>query len=550
MFRKTSNDSQLGIFSLPDELLTGKTKAIYHDQNNWHNLFRQQVTSGIDENIFKPLFDEQNGAPNVSIRVLVAMMAIKEGFGWSDAQLFEQCRFNMLVRSALGLMNIDDEVPVESTYYLFRKRIVEHERQDKENLLERAFAGVTHGQAVAFEVSGKSIRMDSKLLGSNIAWLSRYELVHETLRLFYKDVKPLISQYVRDDAMLQLLEDIYKEKGNKVVFRSTRSETQSRLQELGGAIYPLLNLFNAVHSKHYETLNRVFSEQYRVEENKEVILRDKEEIQADSVQSPHDTDCHYRNKADKQTKGYSINATESCNETGLNLIADVAVKEAGAADSGYVQDTVKATENVLCGSIENLHHDGAYHSPDNEQFCESETIQIYQNAIQGMKGRYELELSENGLLVTDTHTDQTIRADKVKDKNKWKIKTEKGVRYFSEKEINTSQVRKRIAQTPVELLNVRNNVEATIFQIGYHYGRQKSRYRGLVKHKMWASMRCLWVNFVRIVNYVTSDCPKTVFSAIKGLISSFKTLYNCTFSFTTILMSEIKFPHPKNDVFI
>jgi len=31
--------------------------------------------------------------------------------------------------------------------------------------------------------------MDSKLLGSNTAWLSRYELIHETLHLFYKQIK-------------------------------------------------------------------------------------------------------------------------------------------------------------------------------------------------------------------------------------------------------------------------------------------------------------------------------------------------------------------------
>lgn len=33
----------------------------------------------------------------------------------------------------------------------------------------------------------KQVRMESKLLGSNIAWYSRYELIHETLRLFISD---------------------------------------------------------------------------------------------------------------------------------------------------------------------------------------------------------------------------------------------------------------------------------------------------------------------------------------------------------------------------
>ncbi len=51
------------------------------------------------------------------------MLILKEGFGWSDEQLFEAIHFNLLVRRALGLLNLTDEVPVESTYYLFKQRV-------------------------------------------------------------------------------------------------------------------------------------------------------------------------------------------------------------------------------------------------------------------------------------------------------------------------------------------------------------------------------------------------------------------------------------------
>jgi len=43
------------------------------------------------------------------------MLVLKEGYGWSDAQLFEECRFNILTMRALGMMNLNDEVPTEST---------------------------------------------------------------------------------------------------------------------------------------------------------------------------------------------------------------------------------------------------------------------------------------------------------------------------------------------------------------------------------------------------------------------------------------------------
>ena len=74
-------------------------------------------------------------------------------------------------------------------------------------------------------------------------------------------------------------------------------------------------------------------------------------------------------------------------------------------------------------------------------------------------------------------------------------------------------IRKKIAQTPKDILQKRNNVQATIFQLGYHYPNAKSRYRGLIKHQMWANVRCLWVNFVRILKFVQKTFGKTtVFS--------------------------------------
>jgi hypothetical protein len=63
----------------------------------------------------------------------------------------------MLTRSALGLFNINDSLPTESTYYLFRKNIMEYAKKNGENLFETAFAQITKGQCSEFEVSGKRI---------------------------------------------------------------------------------------------------------------------------------------------------------------------------------------------------------------------------------------------------------------------------------------------------------------------------------------------------------------------------------------------------------
>ena len=464
MFKKTQ-EPQLNLFNSPGNLFSGKSLKIYDNSGEWHNLFRVNVTSRIDENCFKPLYCKNNGTPNASVRVLIAMMILKESEGMSDQKLFENCRFNMLTRSALGLLNVNDPVPTESTYYLFRKRIVEYEAESKQNLFEAVFNQVTKSQSIDFEVSGKRIRMDSKLLGSNIAWLSRYELIHETVRLFYQDIKSSVNlgQDTKDS-----LDKLLTLDGNKVVYTCSSNEVKTRLQQLGFLIYDILPLFSQTDSVHYQTLKRVFNEQFNVDENKLVIGKNKEEITAQSVQSPHDTDSTYRNKDGDQIKGYAINVTESCDDKStLNLIGNVDVRNVSTSDVDFLQEGIKKAQEVFTSTTEAAHADGAYHSPDNQRFCKDQNIELHLHAIQGAKGRYKLDLLEDGnLSVIDTLTKQQVESHIIKNKKgvvKWSIKAENGYRYFTQNEVDNYLIRKKIEETPVEILQKRNNVEATIF---------------------------------------------------------------------------------------
>ena len=504
MFKKSSESIQQNLFTSGTSLFSGKSQKLYEDELAWHNQFRKQVTMRINESLFSSLYCSNNGSPNASIRVLVAMMVLKEAQGLSDQKLYEDCRFNMLTRSALGLLNADDPVPTESTYYLFRKKVNDHAKAGNENLFEVSFTEITKSQCTEFNVSGKRIRMDSKLLGSNIAWLSRYELIHETLRIFYKGIK---QTSIFDKVTKEKLDKLLKIEGNKVVYTCSSKEVQTRLQELGELIYEILPLFPDSANPHYLTLQKVFNEQFKVGEDKIVVGREKEEITAKSVQSPHDTDCHYRNKDGNKVKGYSINITESCDEgDGLNLIGNVDVRNVSTSDVDFFQDDINNVQEVFTEAPKAVHADGAYHSPDNQAFCKDNDIDLYLHAIQGAKGRYEFDLLKNGeLYVLDTKTGEFVEPTKITGKNnieKWRIKNEKAYRYFTQKEIDTYLIRKKIAETPIETLQKRNNVEATVFQLGYHYPNAKSRYRGLIKHQMWANIRCLWVNFVRILKYI------------------------------------------------
>jgi hypothetical protein len=102
MFRKSNRDPQINLFGGIPAVLEGKSKKLFNDPSAWHNQFRSQVISRIDESPYQVLFNDRMGAPNASVSLLLGMMILKEAMNWSDMQLFEQVRSNILVRSALG----------------------------------------------------------------------------------------------------------------------------------------------------------------------------------------------------------------------------------------------------------------------------------------------------------------------------------------------------------------------------------------------------------------------------------------------------------------
>ena len=511
MFKKSNKEAQLDAFSSVPTMLENSAFKQYSDPGYWHNQFRDQVVMRIDEAKFSILFNTTTGAPNAPVRILIGMMILKESFGWSDSQLFENCRFNLLTRSALGLFNMNDQLPVESTYYLLRKRMYDHQKQSGEDLMGKAFAQITSEQIKEFNVNGRSIRMDSKLIGSNIALFSRYEIIHHTLCMFYKTLDNAAKSML-SATDLEQLEKLVAEEPLKTIYRSTREEIKERLQPIGIISYNLLTLFNDLQTESFQLLCRVFNEQYKVSENQQIELRPKEEISSSSVQSPHDPECAYRNKGDQKVKGYSVNITETCSDEGLNLITNVIVEKANTPDTAFVEPAIKATLEVTGQMIEKTYADGAYQSPANDGCCEN--IDMVFTGIQGGESRYDLEMTPEGLLVTDTKTGELIQAVLVKKQknskeDKWRIKTPTGHYYFGQQAIRASNKRREMKGRPKEELHKRNNVEATIFQLSFPLRNNKSKYRGQIKQKIWACCRCLWINLVRIVNFTKQICQRT-----------------------------------------
>ena len=503
MFKKTKSP-ELTLFESPSNLMRGRALKKYDDPEAWHNQFYELVTSNIDEDKFKPLFKSGNmGRGNASISQLVAIMIMKEGNRRSDEQMFEAVDFDLLVRKALGLVNLSDQAPSLDTYYLLRRRMVAYEEETGINLMDCCFKDVTKAQAVKFHVEGKSVRMDSKLIGSNIARYPRYRIILTTLQKWAKVGLDSLNPSLR-----KKVEPYCKEDAQKTEYRSTSEEIQQRIEALGAVIYKVLKRIKASDGL---LLKRVFDEQYEVSHGK-VSLRDKKLVSADSVQNPNDPDAAYRTKGDQKVKGYSVNATETNDEEGgLSLITDVEVRPATAADKDFLQQGVEGSMEVTGNLPEHINADGAYQSDGNREFAADNLIDFVTSGLQGKPSRYDLTLADGDLTVVDKTTGEVVPVTKAGDK--WRIasKGKAKYRYFTQEQVEKAMLRKKLEAIPKTELDRRNNVEAAMFQISYHTRNGKTRYRGLAKHVMWACSRCMWMNFIRLMIFQTTTCQRTLF---------------------------------------
>ena len=131
MFRASPSSSQIDLFSNVEQFLRERDQEKLNDPNAWHNIFLDQVTNRIAEERFAALFDEQTGRPNAPIRLLVAMLILKEGFGWSDEQLFEAVHFNLLAE------RVRQSLPAKRPNYAARHASYDLAKLRGKQLLER-----------------------------------------------------------------------------------------------------------------------------------------------------------------------------------------------------------------------------------------------------------------------------------------------------------------------------------------------------------------------------------------------------------------------------
>lgn len=316
---------------------------------------------------------------------------MKAGFGWSDAELYENYCFNLQVRYALGYDRLGDGDFAIRTLYYFRERLSQYYLESGINLLEQAFEQITDIQIKDLQVRTGMQRMDSTQIASNIVNASRLQLLVEAIQRTYR-----ILSEADQNRLAETFAPYLKETAGHYTYRVKGKEAvQEHLRQVGAVIYDLITELKTTYAadETFRVLERVFKENFHLTEEN-VSPKENQELASDSLQSLDDLEASFRTKGKDHYKGYVANVTETCEpENDLQLITKVQVAPNNTDDS---QLLAEALPNLTGRTdLDTLYTDGGHGSPSGDMALQAHDIKHIQTAIRGRKQNLDkLHLSD------------------------------------------------------------------------------------------------------------------------------------------------------------
>ncbi len=405
MFRKNEQHRQQSFFSsehlLPDKL---RNRLL----SSWAETFYQEVFSRLEESIYAPLYSEEASRPNTPANVLVGLEILKSGFGWSDEELHEQVCFNLQVRHALGLHDLRGEIFTLRTLYNFRRRVREYGEESGVNLMQKVFEQVTDAQLEAVALATGWQRMDSTQVLSNLAQLTRLELLVAVLQAVYRQLTE-----AQQAQWAERWAKYLKERPHQVCYKIATAEVQTHLVAIGQELCAIeVKLAQASpKSAVLVLIRRVLAEHYQREAEGKVTLRPPQDVSAGSLQSPHDLEASFRVKGGKRYRGgYVINVSETADpENAVQLITDVQVEPNRTDDATLLEQSLddQARRGI---EVNKMTTDGGYTGPRGEAACEKHQVELRATRMRGGHSRpdrwgwdeYRFEVRDDGSPVSIT----------------------------------------------------------------------------------------------------------------------------------------------------
>ena len=514
MFKQNSQPS---LFSFESEL-SKKQQGFLKDSKEKH--FYELIFCNIKETDFKDLYSNIASRPNTAVNILVSAIILKELKGISYDELMESIMFDLRTKVALGLESIDYSPFTRSTIFNFQNKILAYEMSTKINLIESVFDNLTEKQLKKLSLKANIQRTDSTLISSNIKRYSRVQLLIEILlrleRIFNDSDKKYFSEH---------LISYLKNGSQKYVYGIKPKEFPHELKTLGKLYYLIFNYLGDKSeysdTKEYDNFKRVFQEHFVIIEN-EATVKPNKDLNSSMLQSPDDQDATYRKKRDQESKGFTINATETANpENPIQLINDIVVNPNNIDDTKILHERLDKIKEKT-PDLEEMHTDGGYGSEANdEKFDELEITQIA-TAVRGRERNVEIKITQNAdsdnYIVECPHQIQestpTIKRNKVLFdiakcekcplKDKCQIFKSNNKLYFTHQDFLQNKRNNNIYGIPPERQKIRPNVEATMKEFKGKTNGGKLKVRGLFKTSLFAYSLAIAINFGRIFRHITN----------------------------------------------
>lgn len=522
-------------------------------QGSWAEVFRREVFLRIPEDRFAVLYDAVPSRPNVPVNLLVGLEVLKEWRGWSDEEMYEHFLFDLQVRYAVGCDNFGEGDFDLRTLYYFRRRLNEHAIKTGENLMKVAFESITDEQIEKFNVETKVQRMDSAQILSNIADLSRLELLVEALQRLHRILSP------EDQANYQeVFQPYIKEGAGQYTYRIRGKEAVwQHIEQVGVVLHDVLGKLATYQQEPvYQIVQRFFDENFKVGEQ-QVKAKSNTEIQPGCLQSLDDVEASYRKKGNRSYKGYVANLTETCSEENpLQLITQVQVQPNRISDNELLKSGVPELKQRM--ELEKLVTDGGYTGPSTDQVLRTQGVEqittglvgalpIHPNGKlamsdfdlrinqtgdleealcpQGQKAAITLQRSGNSYLLAfaaQSCLTCPFQSDNRCPAKKYKRREDFAFNLPKDRVLSSLRIQ-RFQSCKEEARALRPAIEATVFQVKHALQHGKTRVRGLFRTACVLTCSALATNLRRIHRYENDRQ--------RGKLTSRKTSQALTFIF-------------------
>lgn len=529
MYRKNQRSQQPLLISNVNELPRRSLQIL---QGSWAATFREEVFLRIREDRFAVLYAKCPSRPNVPVNVLMGLEILKGWFGWSDEELYGHFLFDLQVRYALCCDNFGEGDFDLRTLYYFRQALSEYAVKEKINLIQLTYADITDQQLKKFAVKTGMQRMDSTDIASNIADLSRLELLLTVVQRLYRVLSAedqarygeCFAPYLKEGAG----QYTYRIKGKEAVW--------TEIQRIGEVLDDLLAQLRVGYGEEaiYATAQRFWEENF-LRDEQHVRAKRNQEISAGCLQSVDDLEASYRVKGNHAYKGYVANLSETCDPTNpLQLVTQVSVAPNRTSDQELLKQDIPAIQARM--GLDHLINDGEYHGPRVEEVLRAAHVEQSLTALTGtlpdrsggkkVLADFAMQLDEQGQITAATcpaghpatiHVSpkgQTFRLDfdpatctncpfyqqqqcpvsLRKDQTACQLKVPKD-------RAASSQRRRRFEQTKEAARALRPAIEATMFQLTCHMPKDKVPVRGRFRVTTVLLCSALAVNARRIDRY-------------------------------------------------